>query len=111
MVRRGADVSLDRQQDPDSRPRPSGIAARGPEDLPDPPTKGRTMLNATGRARELRDAGVSLSFIAKPLTAEGSPTPKGGAWHGSSVFRTLQPPKSGPGRGFRKPHTEESKRK
>ena len=69
------------------------------------------MVDATARARELRDAGVSFNVIAKTLTAEGHPTPKGGAWHGSGVFRMLQPPKPGPGRGFHKPHTEESKRK
>jgi hypothetical protein len=69
------------------------------------------MLNATARARELRGTGTSFNVIAMTLTAEGYPTPKGGAWHGSGVFRMLQPPNPGPGRGFRKPHTEESKRK
>jgi len=70
------------------------------------------MNDATARARELRDTGVSFSVIAATLTAEGYPTSRAGAWHGSSVFRMLQPPKPpGPGRGFRKPHTEESKRK
>ena len=68
------------------------------------------MTSATDRARELRAAGVSFNVIAKTLTTEGYPTPKGGPWHGGGVFRMLNPPEPGPGRVY-KPHTEESKRK
>lgn len=70
------------------------------------------MPDAAGRARELREAGTSFSVIAAALTAEGHPTKKGGAWHPSTVFRLLQPPKPpNPLRGHHVPHTEESKRK
>lgn len=71
------------------------------------------MPDATARAREMRDAGESLSAIARILTTEGYPTVKGGSWYPEGVRRLLMPPapKTGPGRGFHRQHTEESKRK
>lgn len=42
----------------------------------------------------LRAEGKSLAAIAEQLTAEGVPTPSGGAWYGSSVSRVINSPKS-----------------
>jgi hypothetical protein len=68
--------------------------------------------DAAGRARELRDTGLSFRLVAEALNAEGYRGGKGGLWHDGSVFRLLQPPQPpGPGRGHHGPHTEESKRK
>lgn len=95
-------------------PPAQGLPTREPEDLARrlPEIGNRPMVNATARARELRDEGLSFSTIAETLNAEGHRGGRGGLWSGGSVFRLLQPPKpSNPLRGHHTPHTEESKRK
>jgi hypothetical protein len=70
------------------------------------------MPDVTERARGLRDAGLSFRLVAEALNAEGYQGGRGGSWRASTVHRLLQPPgPPGPGRGFHKKHTEESKRK
>jgi DNA invertase Pin-like site-specific DNA recombinase len=41
------------------------------------------------RVAELRDGGASLATIAQTLSAEGFPTPRGGAWTATAVRRVL----------------------
>ena len=87
-----------------------GMMARSRELGPPPGYEGSEPVSeATERARELRDAGVSFNVIAKTLTAEGYPTPKGGAWHGVACSGCCSPSPVPVADSM--PHTEESKRK
>src|ERR1019366_6583283 len=105
------------------RPRPSGIAARGPEDLPAPDREVRTnvqryrlalhaspdgavmgwrptpeqrvaLVRAHELASQMRDGGTTWKAVADRLTADGYPTVNGAPWTYQMVQRLVRKPPS-----------------